>query len=63
MMLWVYGSVLYPSEGTKVMLTPNLWDEEVLHNSDKVQVVKFVYQDANDPRNGDLPESVVVQFR
>ena len=55
-------SVLYLAEGAEVMITSNIWAEAGLHNGAKILVIYFVHQYANGPRNGDLPEAVVVQF-
>ena len=57
--LW---SVLYLSDGAEVMPTSNIWDKTGLHNISKGQPIDVVYKDYNVPRNGDLPETKVVQF-
>ena len=40
-----------------------MWTEVGLHNGAKGKVINFVYIDASGPRNGGVPEAVVVQFR
>ena len=49
--------------GSEVILTSNLWTEVGLHDGAKVKMINFVYIDALVPRNGVVPEAVVVQFR
>lgn len=53
---------LYLAKGAEVMLMSNLWSEVGLHNGAKGKVVDIVYTTANGPRDGNLPEAVVVQF-
>ena len=40
-----------------------MWTEVGLHNGARGKVIDFVYTDAEGPRNGGVPEAVVVQFR
>ena len=48
--------------GSEVILTSNLWTEVGLHDGAKVKMINFVYIYALVPRNGVVPEAVVVQF-
>ena len=40
-----------------------MWTEVGLHNSAKGTVVDFLYMDYEGPRNGVVPEPVMVQFQ
>ena len=47
----------------EVIITSNLYDNIELNDVDKSAVVDFIYEDESGTRSGNLPESVVVQFR
>ena len=53
---------MYLDDGAEVTLTSNIWPEAGIHNCSKEKVLYFIYQDANGPRNGELPKAVVVKF-
>ena len=56
-------AILYICVGSELMLTSNFWNEVGIHNGGKVKVINFVYIGASRPKNGGVPEAVVVQFR
>ena len=53
---------MYLDDGAEVTLTSNIWSEAGIHNGTEEKVLDFIYQDANGPRNGELPKAVVLKF-
>ena len=50
------------AEGARVSLTKNLWTDKGLFNGSLGTVVAFLYAEGEHPDDGDLPETVVVNF-